>query len=90
MLHFQGFCRVPVADLLEPVKKQMTAIAADHRLVAIVMSCDITAPDVELVDVIEQVIELCEPTARTREIARKIRAVPPASLTEVAEHSAKH
>ena len=90
MLHFQGFSRVPVTDLLEPVKEQLTTIAANQRLVAIVMSCDVVAPGVELIDVTEQVIDLFEPTARTREMAMKIRAVPPASLLDMAEHPPQH
>jgi hypothetical protein len=90
MLHFQGFCRVPVTDLLEPVKKQMTTIVADQRLAAIAMSCDVVAPDVEVVDVTEQLVDLFEPTAKTREMAKKVRAVPPASLLDVADHSSKH
>jgi hypothetical protein len=89
MLHLQGFCRVPVTDLLEPVKEQMTKLAADARLAAIVMSCDVAAPDVELVDVTEQVVNLFEPTAKTREMARKVCTVPPASLLDVAQLPAK-
>jgi hypothetical protein len=86
MLHYQAFCRVPVKDLLEPVKEQMSAIAADQHLAAIVMSCDVVAPDAELVDVTEQVIDLFKPTARAREMALKCRSVAPVSLLEVAEH----
>jgi len=49
------------------------------------MSTDVVAPDVELVDVTELAIDLFEPTAKTREMAMKIRAVPPASLVDVAQ-----
>jgi hypothetical protein len=89
MLHVQGFCRVPVTDLLEPVKEKMTKLAADERLAAIVMSCDVAAPNVELVDVTEQLVKLFEPTAKTLEMAKKVRAVPPASILEVAQLPAK-
>ena len=84
MLHVQGFCRVPVTDLLEPVSEKLHALAKEQNLAAIVMSCDVAAPDVELVDVSAQVVELFEPSAKTREMAQKVLGAKPASLLDVA------
>ena len=88
-LHFQGFCRVPVTDLLEHVKPGLHKILADQRLVAISMSCDVTSADVELVDVTDQIVDLYEPSAQTRETISQIRKVEPASLSSVAQMSDK-
>src|SRR5262245_46738177 len=51
VLHFQGFGRVPVADLLKPFEKQIMKLADDKQLAAITMQCDFVASDVEVVDV---------------------------------------
>jgi hypothetical protein len=90
MLHVQGFCRVPVTDLLEPVSEKLRALVKEQDLAAIVMSCDVAAPDVELVDVTEQVVELFEPSAKTRQVAQKVRGAKPASLLDVAAAPARH
>jgi hypothetical protein len=85
MLHFQGFGRVPVKDLLEHVRAGVTQIAADERLAIVTMDCDFAGADVEVVDVTEQLVELFKPTERTREMARKVRAAQPVSLTDLAD-----
>jgi len=89
-LHFQGFGCVPVSDLLEPVKPQLLEIAKAERLSAIVMVCDFTAPDVEVVDVTGQLVELFNPTGKTRQMAREICKHEPVSLTKLADLPAKH
>jgi hypothetical protein len=90
MLHVQGFCRVPVTELLEPVSEKLRALLKEQNLAAIVMSCDVAAPDVELVDVTAQVVELFEPSAKTKEMAQKVRGAKPASLLDVAAAPARH
>lgn len=83
MLHFQGFCRVPVTDRLEPVKGGLDQIVADQKLAAIAMSCDAIAGDVETVDVTDAIIELYEPSDKVRQNAADIRKVKPVSLLEI-------
>jgi hypothetical protein len=84
-LHFQGFGRVPVGDLLQHVKEGVAKLAADMQLTAIAMQCDYTAPDAELIDVTDQLVELFKPSAKTRDMARKVRTAKPLSLLTLAD-----
>ena len=84
MLHFQGFARVPVDQLLEPVRDGVDALAEAQGLSAITMACDFTAPNVEVVDVTVQLVELYNPSDRTREMAKKVRDAEPVPLSTVA------
>jgi hypothetical protein len=85
MLHFQGFGRVPVTDLLEHVKDGVAKVATDRGLSAITMSCDQAHADVEVVDVTDDLVELFNPSDRTREMARKMRDAEPVSLLVLAD-----
>ncbi len=89
MLHFQGFGRVPVGDLLEPVKDGVAQVAADHQLAIIAMQCDYVGADAEVVDVTDDLVELFSPAARTREMARKVQEADPVSLTVLADMPAE-
>jgi hypothetical protein len=89
-LHFQGFGRVPVDDLLAPVKDKVARFARDRKLAAITMSCDFTAGQVELVDVTEDLVKLYDPSEKTLKMTRGARAVKPLPLTEIANMPAKH
>jgi hypothetical protein len=84
-LHFQGFGRVPVKDLLHYVKPGVSKVAADLQLSAIAMECDYTAPDVKVIDVTDQLVELFKPSAKTRKMARKVRSAQPVSLLTLAD-----
>lgn len=84
MLHFQKSCRVPVDDLLEPVRDGIVALIESERLVAVTMMCDFTATGVELVDVTEQLVALYEPTDEISQAATSIRSVDPVALTVLA------
>lgn len=85
LLHFQGFGRVPVDELLQPFKKQIAKLAADQQLAAIAMQCDYVAPNVEVVDVTEELVKLFEPTPRTLEMTRQVKDAKPVSLTVLAD-----
>ncbi|TWU42179.1 hypothetical protein [Novipirellula artificiosorum] len=85
MLHFQGFAQVPVGNLLAPVKDQLAKFAKEHKLAAIVMKCDYVGPEIETVDVTEDLVEFFQPDERVRQMARKIRDAEPVELTEVAD-----
>jgi hypothetical protein len=85
MLHFQGFGRVPVKELLEHVKDGVAKVAADRGLSIITADCDYAAADVEVVDVTDDLVELFNPSDRTREMARKVRDVEPIALTVLAD-----
>jgi hypothetical protein len=85
MLHFQGFGRVPVGDLLEHVKDGVAKVAADRGVAVITMACDHAAAGVEVVDVTDDLVELFGPSDRTREMARKVRDAEPVSLLVLAD-----
>jgi hypothetical protein len=88
-LHFQGFSRVPVDDLLAPVKDGVAKLARERNLAAITMSCEFTGAQVELVDVTEDLVKLYDPSEKTLKTARGVRAVKPAPLTQIASMPAK-
>ena len=85
-LHFQGFGRAPVDDLLEPVKAQVAKLARDKQLAAITMSCDFTGEQVELVDVTDDLVKLYDPSEKTLKTVREIRKVKPTKLSELTDH----
>ena len=88
-LHFQGFGRVPVDDLLAPVKDKVAKLARERKLAAITMSCDFIAGPVELVDVTDDLVKLYDPSEKTLKTARGVRAVKPVPLTQIATMPAK-
>jgi hypothetical protein len=85
LLHFQGFGRVPVSDLLEPVKDQVRDLATKKGLAAITMSCDFVGAYVEIVDVTEDLVKLYEPSERTLKMARGVRNAKPVGLVELSK-----
>ncbi len=82
-LHLQGFGRVPVDDLLAPVKNQVAALARERRLAAITMACEFTSIDVELVDVTDDLVKLYDPSEKTLEFVRTARKVKPTPLSQI-------
>lgn len=83
-LHFQGFCRVPVDDLLQPVQKQVADLGRERGLTAISMQCDYRGDNVEVVDITDDLVKLFQPSEKALEHARNIRNVEPVPLTEIA------
>jgi len=89
-LHFQGFGRAPVGDLLAPVREGVAGVAQAEGLAAIAMECDFVADGVEKVDVTDKLVALYSPTEKTLENVRSIRAVEPIALTKLADLPADH
>ncbi len=86
-LHRQGFARVPVDDLLAPVKDRLAEVAQRRALDLVAWSCDYTGPGVEVVDVTDDLVALFEPSEKTRAIVAEVRRREPLDLDEVeAEH----
>jgi len=76
-LHRQGFGRVPVGDLLEPVKHRLPALAQELGVDAIVFDCNFAAPGVETVDVTLDLVTLYQPSERTMKwIAESLKTDP--------------
>jgi hypothetical protein len=84
-LHFQGFSKVPVDDLLEPVKAQVAKLAADQGLAAIADDYFVTGSQVEVVDVTDPIVEMYKPNDKSRANAKMIRGQKPVALTAIAD-----
>ena len=89
-LHFQGFGRVPVDDLLQPLKDQIAKLAREKQLAAITMSCDFTGEQAEVIDVTDDLVKLYDPPEKALKSVREIRKVKPIKLTELADLRANH
>jgi hypothetical protein len=89
LLHFQGFGRVLVDDLLEPVKDRVQELARRRGLAAVSMACDYAAPDVELVDITEDLVKLYDPSEKTLATARNVRSAKVVDLVQLADLPAK-
>ncbi len=85
LLHFQGFGRVPVGDLLQPVHEPMRALLKEKNLAAIAMECDLVAEGVEQVDITRELVMLFQPSEETLKYTDQIRGKQPLSLLELAD-----
>lgn len=85
LLHFQGFGRVPVTDLLEPVEADLKKLLQDKGLSAITLHCDAVASEVELVDVTLDLVKMFEPNERTLTWVEQMKDKKPLSLLELAK-----
>jgi hypothetical protein len=83
VLHFQGFGRVPVTDLLKPIQEPMKSLMTSQGLAAITMQCDLVGEGVELIDVTSDLVQMFEPTDRTLKWVEQVRDKPPLSLMEL-------
>ena len=90
LLHFQGFGRVPVNDLLEPVKDKVQELARNQGLAAVTQSCDYAGGEVEIVDVTEELVKLYDPTDKTITMSRNIRTAKLVDLVQLGKLPAKH
>ncbi|MEQ9461951.1 MAG: hypothetical protein RIG82_13465 [Phycisphaeraceae bacterium] len=89
-LHFQGFCRVPVSDILQPHKDQLNQIAAKLQLAAITSSCDLTVENTITVDITTELVKIFDPSEKTLEMTQSISEHQPLPLTDVANMPAHH
>jgi hypothetical protein len=76
-LHFQGFGRYPVDDLLASVADKIPGVAAKHHLDAIVWICDFHDPNVEIVDVTDDLAMLFNPPENVKRNMDQMRAHKP-------------
>ena len=79
-LHRQGFGRVPVGDLLEPVKDRLAAVAAKAGVEVIASSCDYSSGNVETIDITLQLVALYDPSEQTLRYAKEITHQPVVDL----------
>jgi hypothetical protein len=85
-LHRQGFGRVPVDDLLAPVKDRLPEVARRVQVDAIAWTCDYVSAAAETVDVTRELVELFEPSAATLARIEELRMRPFVGLDEIEEH----
>lgn len=88
MLHFQGFGRVPVGELLLPVRNQIKQLMADQNLAALAMQCDEVGDNVQLVDVTMDLVKLYDPSEKTVAWVKQMRDQQPLTLLELADQPA--
>ena len=82
-LHRQGFSRVPVTDLLEPVKDQLPALATKLGVQAIAFDCNYATPGTEIVDVTLELVKLYEPSEQTMKWVTESLKSKPVDLDEI-------
>jgi hypothetical protein len=82
-LHRQGFARVPVGDLLEPVKVQLPALATRLGVQAIAFDCNYTSPCTQSVDVTLELVKLYEPSEQTMKWVTESLKREPVDLDEI-------
>lgn len=82
-LHRQGFGLVPVDDLLANVGSLLPQAAAEAGVDVIVFRCNYSSPQVEIVDVTDQLVALFEPSAKTLATVAELREQAPIDLDEI-------
>jgi hypothetical protein len=82
-LHFQGFGRAPVGDLLKAVEDQLADVAAAAGVDAIVFECNYFGDEVEVVDITSELVALFDPTPGTLKMVESIVEQEPVPLEEL-------
>ena len=82
-LHRQGFGRVPVDDLLVHVQTELAKVAAKAGVEAIAMHCDFALPEIEVVDITDEMVELYEPNERTLGFVKDLKKHAPLELDKI-------
>ncbi|MDP8243478.1 MAG: hypothetical protein P9L94_05295 [Candidatus Hinthialibacter antarcticus] len=85
-LHRQGFCRVPVSDLLEHVKEQFPELAKQLNVDVIAMQCDYSVQSVEVVDITNELAALFDLSEKALKNIANIKNQAPIDLDELDNH----
>ena len=89
-LHRQGFCFMPVDNLLECVKDDLAKLAEKENLDLIVLQYNFAAPNVEIIDITDQIVALYDPPEKALRYVKEIKKHPPLSLETVEKHGHNH
>lgn len=84
-IHFQGFCRVPVDDLLLVVKENLADVAKSTGVDLIGWNPDYVGAEVEVVDITNELVSLFNPTEEKLKQIRSLEDVEPTALADI-EH----
>ena len=90
LLHLQGFCSVPVDDLLSYVKDDLAKVAEKENVVLIVRRYDYASDEVEVVDVTDQIVALYNPSEKTLRTVDAIKRAPVLPIETVEKHGHDH
>ena len=82
-LHFMGFGRAPVSELLKPIEDQLPALAKALGVDVIAFECNYFGDNVELVDITLDLTKLYDPSPETMKGVREIMAQDPVALEEL-------
>ena len=82
-LHFQGFCRAPVDDLLLYVKDKLPGVMGRHDLDLIGWYPDLAGPHVEVIDITSELAALFEPTPETLQRIEELKDIEPTALADI-------
>ncbi len=85
-LHRQGFCCVPVNDLLAHVKDKLPEMARKAGIDVIARQCDYTLPNVEVVDITKELVLLFDPSEKTLKIVEELKKHAPVDLDVIEKH----
>lgn len=82
-IHFQGFCRVPVDDLLLVVKDKLAEVAKSAGVDFIGWYPDYVGAEVETVDITDELVALFNPTEDKLKQIESLKDVEPTALADV-------
>ena len=82
-IHFQGFCRAPVDDLLLLVKDKMAGVARNAGVDMIGWYPDYSGAEVEIVDITAELVALFNPTEDKLKQIEGLKDVEPTALADV-------
>ncbi len=82
-IHFQGFCRVPVDDLLLLVKDKMAGVAKRAGVDLIGWSPDYAVMEVETVDITAELVALFDPSENKLKQIEDLKGTEPTALADI-------
>ena len=82
-LHFQGFGRAPVTELLAYVEDQLPALAKELGVDVIAFECNYSGDNVEIVDITVELVMLYDPSPETIKSVKDVMKHDPVALEEL-------
>ena len=77
---------MPVDDLLAHVNDRLPDIARQAGVDLITWQCNYTGPNVEIVDVTDELVKLFEPSDKTLRVVAELKKQPPLDLDTIEQH----
>ena len=85
-IHFQGFCRAPVDDLLAEVRDGVAEVAKSHQLDLIGWYPDYASDNIEIVDITGELVALFEPNPEKLNEIANIKNIEPVALCDISDN----